>query len=100
MTLDDVMADIEKRMAGAGRIQARALFDFGEEGKILADTTVSPPVLTQGDGEADVTLVADLDTFGKILRGEQDPNLAVMFGKLKIRGSMGLAMKLGALLES
>jgi putative sterol carrier protein len=99
MTIEGAMAGIEKRMAHAGGLHAKVLFDFGDDGKIFADTTVSPPVLSQEDGDADLTLVTSLDTFEKILAGEQDPNLAVMFGKLKIRGSMGLAMKLGALLE-
>jgi putative sterol carrier protein len=40
-----------------------------------------------------------LQTFENILAGSQDPNLAFMMGKLKIKGSMGLAMKLNGILE-
>ena len=31
--------------------------------------------------------------------GTQDPNIAFMMGKLKVKGSMGLAMKLNGILE-
>jgi len=31
--------------------------------------------------------------------GRQDPNVAFMMGKLKVQGSMGLALKLNGFLE-
>jgi putative sterol carrier protein len=52
------------------------------------------------DREADVILTSTLETFGNILNGTQDPNIAFMMGKLKVKGSMGLALKLNSMLES
>jgi putative sterol carrier protein len=40
-----------------------------------------------------------METFEKILKGDQDPNIAFMMGKLKVSGSMGLALKLNSMLE-
>jgi putative sterol carrier protein len=100
MSLEDVTEKIRQKFQYADRINARILFDFDEEGKIFVDATQSPPAMTNEESDADVTLISSLDTFEKILDGAQDPNIAFMLGKLKIRGSMGLAMKLNSVLES
>jgi putative sterol carrier protein len=50
------------------------------------------------DGDADVTLSADPETFKSILDGETNPTSAFMTGKLSVDGDMGLAMKLAAVL--
>jgi putative sterol carrier protein len=34
-----------------------------------------------------------------MMDGTQDPTLAFMMGKLKVEGSMGLAMKLNSIIE-
>ena len=56
-------------------------------------------MLTNEDDESDTTLVCSMETFQKILDGTQDPNIAFMMGKLKVKGNMGLAMKLNGILE-
>lgn len=43
--------------------------------------------------KADVTLITDEATFIKMAKGETKPTSAFMAGKLKIKGSMGLALK-------
>lgn len=51
------------------------------------------------DDEADCTMSADADVFQDILEGNTNPTAAFMTGKLKIDGSMGMAMKLASLLS-
>jgi putative sterol carrier protein len=99
MALDAVLEKIKQKLSQASGLKARVKFNFGDDGVIFVDTTVSPPVLSHEDQEADTTLSCSLQTFEKILEGAQDPNLAFMMGKLKIAGSMGLAMKLNSILE-
>jgi putative sterol carrier protein len=99
MSLDDVTAKIKQKMALAAGLNAKIKFDFGDDGLIFADTTVSPPVVSYDNADADTTLSCSLSTFEAILEGRQDPNLAYMMGKLKIKGSMGLAIKLNGILE-
>ncbi|SOC05056.1 SCP2 sterol-binding domain-containing protein [Rhodobacter maris] len=72
-----------------------AKFVIEGEGSIIAD----PDGVREGDGEADVTLTADTDTFRGMLSGNVNPTMAFMQGKLKIDGSMGLAMQLGSALS-
>ncbi len=51
------------------------------------------------DDEAEVTLTARRETFEGLMSGDVNPTTAFMTGKLRVDGSMGAAMKLGALLS-
>lgn len=103
MSLDPLVSQIKQKMAAAAGLTARVRFDFGDEGYIHVDSTQSPAEITQGISggpeDTDVTFITSLGTFQNILNGTQDPTMAYMMGKLKIKGSMGLAMKLNAVLE-
>lgn len=99
MLLDDVTEKITRKLALGVSINARVKFDFGDEGKIFVDATQSPPQISHDDEDADTTLVCSIETFVKLMDGTQDPNIAFLMGKLKIQGSMGIAMKLNAMLE-
>ena len=72
-----------------------AKFIIEGEGSIMAD----PDGVRPGDDAAEVTLTADADTFRGMLSGDVNPTMAFMQGRLKIDGSMGLAMQLGAALS-
>ena len=71
-----------------------AKFVIEGEGAIMLDATG----VRAGDDEADVTLTAEADVFRAILDGQMNATMAFMTGKLKVDGSMGQAMKLGAVL--
>ena len=66
---------------------------------MVVDCSERPAAVAYEDGEADVTLIADLKVFQGLMNGSQDPNMAFMMRKLKIKGSMGVAMRLNAILE-
>ncbi|MBK8437988.1 MAG: SCP2 sterol-binding domain-containing protein [Rhodobacter sp.] len=72
-----------------------AKFVIEGEGAIMLDAGGA----RAGDEEADVTMTATTEVFKAILDGEMNPTMAFMSGKLKIDGSMGLAMKLAAVLS-
>ena len=99
MSLEEITTKIKQKMAMAAGLNAKVKIDFGDDGLIFVDTTQNPPVITNEDSEADTTLVCSQDTFKGILAGTQDPNIAFMMGKLKVKGSMGIAMKLNSILE-
>lgn len=99
MNLEDATAKIREKMARAGHIKAKVKFDFGDDGCVFVDSTAEPPEISHEDKEADATLVCSLDTFEKFMNGTQDPTIAFMMGKLKVKGSMSLAMKLNSILE-
>ena len=99
MSLDAITATIQQKMSMAAGLKAKLKIDFGDDGLIFVDTTQTPPLVNHEDAEADTTFVCSMDTFQAILDGTQDPNLAFMMGKLKVKGSMGIAMKLNSILE-
>ena len=99
MSIDSITAKIKEKMALAAGLDAKVKLDFGDDGIVFVDATQTPPVVSDEDAEADLTLATSLDTFKGILDGSQDPNIAFMMGKLKVQGSMGLAMKLNGILE-
>ena len=72
-----------------------ARFEIEGAGSIMVDADG----VRAGDGDADVTLTADEETFREMLHGELDPTAAFMGGRLKIDGDMGQAMKLGTALS-
>ena len=75
-------------------------FDFGEPGSVLIDGKSTPNTVSDGDGKnADCTISVSLDTFEKMVKGELDGTSAFMQGKLRVAGDMGLAMKLGPILQ-
>ncbi len=91
------MIDAAVKALGAklsGGFDGVAKFVIPGEGAIMLDATG----VRAGDEEAEVTMTADADVFRAILDGDMGATMAFMTGKLKVDGSMGLAMKLGAVL--
>jgi putative sterol carrier protein len=70
------------------------VFDIEGAGVWKVDVADGNLSVTEGGGDADVTIHASEETFRAIASGEQNPTTAFMTGKLKIEGDMGAAMKL------
>ena len=68
-----------------------------DEGIIHIDFNGDAPVVSNDDLEAECTITTSLDTIDAIRTGKQNPMMAVMTGKVKIKGDMSLAMKLQSL---
>ncbi|MCK6418118.1 MAG: SCP2 sterol-binding domain-containing protein [Alphaproteobacteria bacterium] len=100
MTLEAITEQFRSRLATAPPLNAKILFDCGESGQVFVDATKTPAEFsTLALEEPVLTLSANLDVFANILAGTQDPNFAYMTGKLKVKGPLGLAMKLNGILE-
>ncbi|MBX2833894.1 MAG: SCP2 sterol-binding domain-containing protein [Micavibrio sp.] len=99
MTIEALEDKIKSKLALASHLNETVNFDCGKEGVIHVNAKQSPAQIKREDKPATLTLAASLDTMHAILDGRQDPNIAFMMGKLKVKGPMGLAMKLNALLE-
>ncbi len=99
MTIDDIAGDFRTRAGEFSSLKARVMFDLGDDGALVVDATQAPPEISLGTGEADCTIRLTLANLHKLMNGNLSPTLAYAIGKLKIEGSMGLAMKVSALLD-
>ena len=76
-----------------------AIYEFNIEGDgggvWTVDLTKEPGTVTAGSGGAAKCIVTSKSAdFLKIVAGQMNPQMAFMSGKLKIKGDMGLALKL------
>lgn len=99
MSIETIEQRLKSKMGMAPSINATLKLNLGEEGALFVDATQNPPLISREDKGADVTFICSSALLEKIMDGTQDPTMAYMTGKLKIKGSMGIAMKLNAILE-
>ena len=66
---------------------------------VFVDGTGNGNVVSQSDEEADCTITTSADTLMELQSGDLNPMMAVMGGKVKIGGDMGLAMKVQSLMS-
>lgn len=73
-------------------------FDLGGDGVWMIDARNFPARLSEGGGgeDPDCTILISGENLVKLMDGKLDPMLAYTLGKIKVKGSMGLAMKLVA----
>jgi putative sterol carrier protein len=69
-----------------------------DEHIVFIDMTGEKPQISFEDKEADTTIITTMAAL-EDLRNGGNPMMAVMSGKIKIKGDMGLAMKLASFLS-
>ena len=98
MSLDVLTNRIKEKVGTNSGLDATVKFDLGSDGIIYVDGKSSPNSVSNEDRDADCTISMTLENFMQLIEGDLDPTTAYMFGKLKIAGSMGVAMKLSKVL--
>ncbi|MCW9044768.1 MAG: SCP2 sterol-binding domain-containing protein [Alphaproteobacteria bacterium] len=99
MSLDAVEEGFKENLHKMEDLDAKVAYDFGDDGLIFIDATVSPPTIGREDEGADCTLKISIDNFIKLTDGDLDPIMAFTMGKLKVEGNMGIAMKLSSIMN-
>ncbi|OAV46258.1 SCP2 sterol-binding domain-containing protein [Lewinella sp. 4G2] len=99
MTFEEFKAGVEKAGAKAPNLGKSLKLNL-DEGTIHIDMTGdNGAVVTEEDKEADTVVTTNVDTLDQLRTGQLNPMMAMMGGKVKIKGDMGLAMKLQGLLS-
>jgi len=95
--LDAIVSEMQGKAAAADPIGNSLKFDFGDS-CIHIDGTGDANVLSTEDKEADCTVTVSQEDLISIAKGETNPMMAFMSGKIKVDGDMSVAMKLQSLL--
>lgn len=99
MSLDDLTEAVRRKLGENPSLGHTVLIDLGDDGVIMIDGTVNPAIVGNERGETETILTLSAALFGRMLAGEGGATMAYMSGKLKIAGSMGVALKLNAMME-
>ena len=100
MPLETATAMLRTKAAEAPPLGHRVRIDLGADGTILWDGTGATPAIDNAPGtdDAEAIITISLADFDLLVAGALDPTMAYMSGRLKVAGSMGVALKLGQLL--
>ncbi len=94
MDLAELTEEMRRRAGQNVKLGYKVKFVM-EDGIIYWDGTEHPPEIGNEDkGEANTTINITPENLQKLMAGNLDPTLAYMTGKLKVEGSMGVALKL------
>lgn len=97
MNFESILDALNAQAKNVAPIGDTIKFMIGEQA-LLIDGTGESNVVSVSDTEASCVISCSAETFTKLKDGSLNPMMAVMGGKVKIKGDMGLAMKLQSLL--
>ncbi|MDE2184322.1 MAG: SCP2 sterol-binding domain-containing protein [Alphaproteobacteria bacterium] len=99
--VQQIITEMGSRLGANSGLGGTLKFDFGEEGTVYIDGASTPNTVSDGAGKPapQCTISVSLETFERMIKGELDGTSAFMQGKLRVAGDMGLAMKLGPILQ-
>ena len=95
-SLSDITQRVRQRLEGREALGKTLKIDFKGEGFIHVDGAE----VTNADAPADCTVVVSREDLEAMARGQLDPMGAMLRGRLRIQGDMGVAMKLQAMLRT
>ncbi|MCI4664565.1 MAG: SCP2 sterol-binding domain-containing protein [Neomegalonema sp.] len=97
-TLEGLTARITKAAAGKEGFGKVILLDLGDAGAIRIDGSGDATAVDNQPGAADVTIGLTPDNLAKLMTGKLSAPMAVMSGKISIKGDASLALKLAKFL--
>ena len=98
MAFETILANITEGAAKAAALGKTLKFDLGDH-KIFLDGTGAGNIVSAEDKEADCTISVSQDDLLGLMSGSVNPMTAFMSGKIKVKGDMGVAMKLQSLFK-
>lgn len=97
MSLEAIKGVVEQQAANIKPLGATFKFVLDDH-PIYIDGTGESNIVSEEDKDADCVIITSAETLSKMKSGDLNPMMAVMSGKVKIKGDMGLAMKLQSLI--
>ncbi len=98
MSLEQITDQMRTRVGAGAGLKKSVKFDFGSDGVVRIDDSVSPAVIDNTNLPTDCTVKVAMSDFMDMAGGKLNPQMAFMMGKLKVDGDMSVAMQLGSIL--
>lgn len=96
MAFEALLSTLQAGAAAAPTLGKTLKFDFGDN-KVFIDGTGDSNKVSAEDKDADCTIGVSAEDLQAMMSGALNPMTAFMSGKIKVKGDMGIAMKLQSL---
>ncbi len=91
---DEIESIVQETLPKLSRLNAVVRFDLGEGGYTI-DARQAPAALAEdGSVDPDCTIKVSRDNLVKLINGQMDPMLGYTLGRIKVQGSLEVAMRL------
>lgn len=94
MNTQELTTFLKERAAEMPVMDLSIKLNLKGDGIIHINSRGTENVVSNEDLPADCTVIITPENFQKLVKGDLNPMMAVMTGKLKIQGDMAVAMKL------
>ena len=93
-SLDQVTERVRTSVGTESGLDARIKFKFADQEFLFIDGKSKPNRVDNSDSESDITITVSRENFMKIIDHELKPPLALMTGRMRLRGDIRIAMRL------
>ncbi|QSR36196.1 hypothetical protein CFI10_14580 [Marinobacterium iners] len=94
MNVTDLRQRITNSVGEDSGLNAKVKFDLGNNEVIFIDGISIPNNVHDSDIDSDITIKIKPENLTKILDKELNPKLALMTGRMKLRGDIKIALRL------
>jgi putative sterol carrier protein len=94
MNVEQLTERVRSAVGAESGLDATIKFNFGEEGVIYIDGKSKPNAVTNDDRDSQIVISFTPETLTRILDKQLNPKVALMTGKMKLRGDLRIAMRL------
>ena len=94
MTLEELTNRVRTAVGEESGLRAKVKFNFGANGFLFIDGAAKPNQVSNENADSDITITVSMENFQKIIDKKLSPQLALMTGRMRLRGDMRIALRL------
>ena len=93
-SLEQVTERVRTSVGAESGLDARIKFKFADREFLFIDGKSRPNRVDNSDSESDITITVSRENFEKIINHDLKPPMALMTGRMRLRGDIRIAMRL------
>ena len=94
MSLEQLTVRVRQAVGDDSGLDATIKFNFGDDGIIYIDGASTPNTVSNEDKDSKITITVSRENFERIIDHKLNPKLALMTGKMRLKGDIRIAMRL------